>query len=333
MNAGRGADRAEAFLRDVEAIPATLDRLRDHGTAASVKRGLDLALRGGPTPRRVLLTGLGSSRFAALVAESAFRAAGLDVVVAPASALATVRSQAASPGATLTIAVSNGGRTPEVVAAASRAHAVGPVLAVTRDPGSPLAAAAGAVIALPIEAEESGVAITSFVATIGVLLQAAAALGAASTPGAASMLDAGKAAAAARAVLEAREAWLPPAMATLGPAEEVAVLAPWPLIGVAEQAALLLREGPRRTAAAFETAEWLHTGVYTALPGTAVVLLEGSDADAEVERTVTGRGTRFLRLPPGREIDGLAGITAPAILAAERWRTMPPEPRTADRPR
>ena len=58
-------------------------------------------------------------------------------------------------------------------------------------------------------------------------------------------------------------------------------------------------------------------GIYTALPGSAVLLFEGSPADAEVERTCVDRGVRLVRLP-GPE--ALSRSTAASLLAAELWR-------------
>ena len=61
--------------------------------------------------------------------------------------------------------------------------------------------------------------------------------------------------------------------------------------------ALMLREGPRLRAAAHETADWLHTGIYTALPGYRALLLSGSPADPEIERVVARRGGVLRRVP------------------------------------
>ena len=52
----------------------------------------------------------------------------------------------------------------------------------------------------------------------------------------------------------------------------------------------MLREAPRLPAHAWETADWLHTAVYLAMPGHRAVLFPGSPADAEVIDTVRRRG-------------------------------------------
>lgn len=68
-------DRARLLIADLERIP---DVVRAHA-AAGVP---DL---GAQAPRRIVLTGLGSSRFAALALASTLREAGLEVVVEHAS--------------------------------------------------------------------------------------------------------------------------------------------------------------------------------------------------------------------------------------------------------
>lgn len=319
-------DRVAALVRDIEAIPDVYARLAEGKGFASAFR----AVLEGPQgmPSQVVLTGLGSSRFAALQVEARLRAAGVDTVVEPASHDAPVAPAAGRLG----VVVSSSGVTPEVVAAARRHHVAGTVLAITRDPGSPVAAAADATAKLDVAAEESGIATTSYAATLAALVHLAAALGAAGgSASAAQELRAG--AHAARAVLAARDTWLPDALAAVRSVEAISVLAPWSERGHAEQVALLFREGPRRSADVFETAEWLHVGIYTALPGTLALLLVGSPADAEVARTIAARSGRVIVVgDPAAGIQpqvagplipspaGIARFVGPALLAAELWR-------------
>ena len=88
---------------------------------------------------------------------------------------------------------------------------------------------------------------------------------------------------------------------------------------MAEQAALLLRECPRLRASAHQDTDWLHTAVYTALPGYRAVLLPGiEDADG-LERVITRRGGAVVRTPP---IKGPARLVVPAftdLLATDLW--------------
>jgi fructoselysine-6-P-deglycase FrlB-like protein len=302
-------DRVEAFVRDLESIPAVLDSTAESAWIADAL-GFVRALR----PKRVLLAGLGSSRFAAMLVEDLLRSCGVDVLVQPAGA-----DTGPEPADDLLcVVISASGRTREAVALAERHRGRAPVVAVTRTAGSALAAAADAVAVLPVPAESSGVSCTTFVATFAALLHVATDLCVDMHRSLAPAVPTLRAAAAnTRAMLGARDQWLPAAADALDGIEEIAVLAPWSERGAAEQAALHLRECPRRTAYAFETADWLHTGLYTALPGTAVLRIEGSPADAEVEQVLADRGAALVRVP-GR--DALTRSTAASLLAAELWR-------------
>lgn len=325
---GGAADRVADLVTDIESIPGVIERLATDAVAASVRAAVAQVGRGGP--RRLLIAGLGSSRFAALQAAGALRATGLEVDVQPASSdtLPTLE-----PG--ICIAISSSGSTKEAVEVASRYRGTVPVLGITRDADSPLAAAADVVVPLPVEPERSGVAVPSFVATIGVLELLGAELSDGEKPGFEAE------AAQARGVLASRASWLPAALAAIEGAEDIAVLAPWSIRGTAEQAALLFRECPRRSATAFETAEWLHIGVYTALPGSVALLFDGSPADDEVERTILGRGGRVVRVgslgalagaPPNDAAAGggpLGQVTGPALLAAALWQRIASHPAEA----
>ena len=312
-------DRIDAFVRDLESIPDVIERTIDPGWVTDA-----MTVATTRWYERVLLAGLGSSRFAAMYAEDLFQLALPKIIVQPADA----DRQPGPHAGLLTIAISASGRTPEVVQAALRNREAGRVIAITRDAASPLAGAAHALVLLPVAAEESGVSCTSFIATVAALLHLGLALP--HPPGGTKVPEAvGQGlqlvADATREVLRTRETWLPPLLDALDGVEDFAVLAPWSQRGAAEQAALHLRECPRRSAAAYETADWLHIGIYTALPGSAVVLFEGSKADAEVERACGERGVRLVRLP-GAERDGLARSTAASLLAAELWRRISAPP-------
>ncbi len=336
-------DRATALVHDIEAIPLVLD---DMAAADGLQNALRAGIGGASwTPRRVVLTGLGSSRFAALDIEADLRALDIDEAVEPAS---TDRPIAPSAD-TLLVAISSSGRTPEVVAAAERHSGASRVLAVTRDASSRLAGTADFVAVLPVEAEESGVATTTYVATMAVLRYLVAALGEASSP--ASLLA--EAAEDARSILATRDTWLPPALSILREVEALTVMAAWSERGAAEQIALLFREAPRRSADVAETAEWLHTGVYTALPGSLALVIAGSPADSEVAQTIVGRTGQVIVIGGGADTvkgpDALLGgqvrsgagtahaspaaavipgrspigrFVGPALLAAELWRTL-----------
>ncbi len=299
-------DRAAAFLDDIRAEPETLERLLDayeapNGPLAAVPER-------EPNRVRVLLAGLGSSRYAAVDAATSLRAAG---VAAWTEIPGTVPPT--PPAADLVVvAISASGRTSEVLEAAERHRGTSLVIAITNDPEGPLGASADVVLPLLAGTEASGIACRTWQATTVVLELLGQRL-AGRHP---DTEDLRPVAPALRELIQGRETWQDPATELLDRAPGIAVLAPGAMIGMAEQAALMLREAPRLPATAHETGEWLHTGIYTALPGYRAVLFAGSPRDGEVERTIRGRGglTLTVGVPPeGSWWVGSVRVPGPAL--------------------
>lgn len=275
-------DRALLLVADLERVPMVL---RGHADAARERLAIPGAINS--SPRRIVLTGLGSSRFAALVVAPALLAAGLEVIVEHAS---TIQPAPIGPG-TLLVPISSSGRTLETVAAAERGGRAGAaVLAITNQSVSPLAAAADAVLPLRAGDETSGIASVTYAATVAALCRLAASLGV--------RLDAGPlledAAANVESVLASRAAWKGWAADILGTGAAVHLLADAAALGTAEQAALLFREGPRINADVTDAGDWLHVGLYTALPGYRAVLLSGTPYDDELVEVIHGRGGKIV---------------------------------------
>ena len=317
-------DRALLLIADLERVPEVL---RSHATAAREPVSLP-----GPTntsPQRIVLTGLGSSRFAALVVAPTLVAAGLDVIVEHAS---TTRPTPIGRG-TLLVPISSSGATPETVAAAERGrHAGAAVLAITNRPSSPLAAAADAVLLLEAGEETSGIASLTYAATVAALCRLAASLRA-ELDASASLEDAE---ANVESVLAGRAAWSGSAAELLDTGASIRLLADASALGTAEQAALLFREGPRIDADVTDAGDWLHVGLYTALPGYRAVLLAGTAYDRELVEVIHGRGgkivavgaagpdTADLRIDipggsPGALQAAFAEPVALSLIAAELW--------------
>jgi fructoselysine-6-P-deglycase FrlB-like protein len=262
-----GPDRIAQFEADIAASPEAMARL------LAATRAPDLGGR-----ERFALTGLGSSSYAAAIVASAVRARGGSAWVDVAAAGGT------APADDLVLfAISASGRTPEIIDAAARHRGRSLVVAVTNAPGSPLAAVADIVMSLHAGEETAGIAGRSFRATTAALAIGLGLATADDLRGVPDSIADRLATAAARHAIE-------PMAAALDRAGSIDVVAPAPLVGLAEQAALMLREAPRLSAHAFETGDWLHTGVYLALPGHRVVSFPGSAADAEVVATVERRG-------------------------------------------
>lgn len=293
-------DRVARFRADIAASPEALARLLAAPPPPPI-----------PADRRICLTGLGSSRYAADIVAGQLRASGRSAWSELASG-----SGRTTPADDLTlVAISASGGTPEVVEAARRHRGRSRVIAVTNRPESALAAEADEVVALWAGDEAAGIAGRTFRATLAVL----ALLG--GVPH--DTLEDLPTALATR--LPTTVAWAAGAADVLDRAAAIDVLADAALGGLAEQAALMLREGPRLPAHAGETADWLHVGVYLAWPGHAILRFPGSASDPALEAVVAARGVRLVDVPAdgGMPREPIAAAIATSIdaelLAAELW--------------
>ena len=273
-------DRAAAMLADVLAGPARLTELLEaYEATGGPLAALPETFRGRP---RVVLVGLGSSRHAALDAATMLRAAGVAAWAEHASA-----GTPTPPGRdTILVAISASGRTSEALDAVDRHRGSSLVVAVTNDPSQPLATTADVVLPLFAGVEASGVSCRTFAATDAVLGLLAARL----VPALSAVADVRAAIDGLARLLDGRHAWLPDVAELLDRSDAIGVVGGTAELGLAEQAALMLREGPRLPAVAHETGEWLHSAIYTALPGYRAVLLAGSSSDAALVRVIAGRG-------------------------------------------
>lgn len=124
--------------------------------------------------------------------------------------------------------------------------------------------------------------------------------------------------------IDGRDRWLPAMADVLDGASSIDVLADAGILGLAEQAALMLREAPRLPATAHDTGDWLHTAVYLAIPGHRALLFPGAAADAYVIATIERRGGNVQSVPGGVDPDPLrramSGSVVAELLAAELWR-------------
>lgn len=284
-----------AFLADLEAKPAALRslaaRLRDDPWSGA-PRAVD----------RVVMLGMGSSRFAALPATARLRAAGLDAVAEYAGAVA---AHPGGPG-TLAIGISASGGTGETIEALRRHRKAGSTtVALTNDPASPLASDADVTVALGAGPEDGGVACRTFQHTLAQLLALEDRLsGGAAAAVAATVEDA---AVATEDLLERRDAWLGPAAGVVAATGHAYVIAPVERRSSAEQGALMFREGPRLVADACETADWLHVDVYLTKPlDYRAILFAGSRADLELMRWVDERGASVLAV--GADVPGAVSV-------------------------
>jgi hypothetical protein len=131
----------DGFLADVLAEPAGLDAVLDAATAVdSPLPALAAELEG----RRVVLTGMGSSRFAALPAAALLRRRGVHAVAELSSTDLPV-----PPGEdVVAIGISASGGSEETVEALERHRGRSRTVAITNHPEGPLADVADVVVAL-----------------------------------------------------------------------------------------------------------------------------------------------------------------------------------------
>lgn len=311
-------DRIDQLLEDILDGPAALERLlAEYDAPVTPLTPLEPAMR---ATSRIAFTGLGSSRYAARIAASDLRAAGASAWVEYASTGAPT-----APASDLAfVAISASGRTAEVIASARRHRGRSLVVAVTNEPDSELASVADHVLPLHAGAEAAGIASRTFRATVAVLAMLAGRTPASLAPTVADLAT----------MIDGREAWLPDMVEALDGASSIDVLADAGILGLAEQAALMLREAPRLPAAAHDTGDWLHTAVYVALPGHRALLFRGAAADAEVIDTIERRGGAVIRVPSVAEApepDPLRRTIVESVvgelLAAELWRRVSAAPR------
>jgi glutamine---fructose-6-phosphate transaminase (isomerizing) len=247
------------FLADILAEPATLDRvLAEYDRPASL-----LGLAGGLSHRRVVLIGMGSSRYAALNAASVLRSRGVAAVVEYASSDVGTR-----PGPdVLAIVISASGRSPETLDAFRRHKGISRTVAVVNVTDSPLALEADLVLPMLAGQEKGGVACRSFQASLAILLRLAGV----------QTSDLAAACAAQARLFENRDSWIDELLRILDDERTTHTIAPASRLASALQSALMLREGPRVPAAAAETGDWSHVDVYLSkYPGYRAVMFAGS---------------------------------------------------------
>lgn len=315
-----------AFRADLELIPETLAALAD--TLDAGLPGLERLPALGAS--RVLVLGMGSSRYAADVVARRFRAAGANVVVELAS---TELLPPTTPDLAV-VAVSATGGSAEVLRAVARYRGTGRLVAITNRPESDLARLADVVVPLGAGIEASGVACRTFRTTFPVLDAVLAEL-LGTEPAARFDADAARSAAAANDELLATSAdWLAPLADLLAGPMGTWALAPVERASSAQQAALMLREVPRRAAFASETGDWSHVDVYlTKTQDYRALVYAGSTWDAQALEWMAARGSRFAavgRELPGAELtlrfpgdgdDSVAALTEVLAgeLVADRW--------------
>jgi fructoselysine-6-P-deglycase FrlB-like protein len=318
-----------AFLADLESKPRWLNLLANRLTIsdpfADVPREVD----------RVLFLGMGSSRFAASPAARDLRVAGIDAAAEPAS----VEASWPPDPRTLVVAISATGESAETLDAVERYRGRSPIVALTNVPGSRLAAEADVVVEMGAGDEVGGVACRTFQHTALLLRALDGRLTARSEDLVGLTL---RVAQATADLLRTRDDWLPELAAALSSPNGVYILAPVERFSTAEQAALMIREGPRRAAVACETADWVHVDAYLAKTlDYRALLFTGSRWDAQALEWLAKRGSTVVAVGAGvdaspairqviryagdddRDVARYAEVLIAELLAATWWRLQP----------
>jgi glutamine---fructose-6-phosphate transaminase (isomerizing) len=313
----------ELFLHDVEEKPERLRALADALDEAPVWGAIP------PGTRRVVLLGMGSSRYAAAVVAARLRASGVHAVAEYSSAVA------ATPGGagTVAVAISASGKTEETTAALRRHRDAGSAaVALTNAPASAIAAAGTVVVDMMAGVERGGVACRTFQHTLALLLALEDRLLGRHISRVATACR--RAAEATEDLLSRRDAWLPEVADLLTGTGQAFVLAPHERLSSARQGALMLREGPRIPADACETADWLHVDVYlTRSLDYRALVFAGSPFDGDAmgwmrdrDATVCAVGDlaeakAVVRFPGDDDPDIalLSEVVVPELVAARVW--------------
>jgi len=315
---------AAAFVADLEAKPDALRRL------ATALRSVDPFAAVPTDVDRVLLLGMGSSRYAAVDAALDLRAAG----IAAAAEYASVEATFPPDPRTLVVAISATGQSAETLDAVERHRGRSPIVAITNDPASPLAAVADVVVEMLAGEETGGVACRSFQHTALLLRALTGHLS--RIPEDVPMLVEAVRESTAR-ILDSSPSWLPAVANMLSGPDGVALIAPVERLATAEQGALMIREGPRRPATASETGDWAHVDLYLAKTlDYRALLFAGSRWDGQALEWLNKRKAAIVAVGASAadvraairyrgdedpDVGRYAEVLIPELIAARWWQT------------
>jgi fructoselysine-6-P-deglycase FrlB-like protein len=253
---------------------------------------------------QVLFLGMGSSMFAASVAAARLRALGVDAV----AELASSELLPPPDPEQLVVAISASGGSGETLDAVAQYAGQSPVIAITNVDGSPITSTADATVLMHAGPELGGVACRSYTHTQVLLLGLEERLSGNDRDILALL---GRTIESTKDLLDRRAAWLPELVEQFDGADLSAVVAPFRRYGNAAQSALMLREGPRRSAIAAETGEWSHVDVYlTKTHDYRMLLLPGSRYESELLRWTAERNATVVAV----------GDDLPDVASSVRYR-------------
>lgn len=317
--------KPDGFAADLQRKPEVLRRL-----AETLAAGNPWAEAVPADVERVVLLGMGSSAYAGGVAAARMRARGLMVTSELASS--TLLPQWGS--GTLVVATSASGGSVETLDALGRLPDGVHTIALTNTPASAITERCRGVVTLDAEPEVGGVACRSYQHTLALLLALECHLtGTDTAPLAASVAAAAE---ASEHLLATESDWRPALSELLLGPSGTHIAAPAHRFCSAQQAALMLREGPRLPAVGCETGDWSHVDVYlTKTTDYRLMVFAGSAWEAQLAEWTTARGSTVvgvggdvpgaihqLRYPGDTDDDVrlLTEVLVPELIAAAAWR-------------
>ena len=291
---------AQLLSADLAGVPAALNALADRLARKDPYEALPALV--DDEPAGILLLGTGSARHACEAAAHRLRRAGLGATAEHPSAEGSLP---AGP-ATLVVAVAVGGGLRELCTALDRYVADSAIVVITDDTTSPAARYADILVPLGDEPDKSGLNCRGHRLALAQLLHLGHRLGAQPLGRSADLVPTLRRASNASAdLLERARAWVPEAAAVLDGGGPVHTAAPAEREASAEQASLVLRQGPVMASFAFETAEWSHTGRYlAAVSDYRALLFAGSHYDERFSEHLLQLRGRFVAV--GGQVEGAA---------------------------
>lgn len=309
--------KAEGFVADVEAKPAALRALAevisDHQWP--VARG-----------DRLLLTGMGSSWFAADTIARRLRRAGVHAV----AELASVEASYPADTSLVVIGITASGTSKETVELVAAHRGTSRTIALTNTPDAVVPT--DHTMLMHAGNEVGGVACRSYTHTLANLLQLEHQL-TDGVPDLPKKLE--QAADAVTHLIDERGKWMPAAREVVAGPHGCWLLAPAERVANALQGALMFREGPRQAADGCETGDWNHVDVYlTKSLDYRAVLFAGGRFDADAVQWMRERRSRFIVVGghlPGAECEVrypgdddpivalLTEVLIAELIAADMW--------------
>lgn len=267
------------------AVAAQLDANRNAIAEIAAK------LRAAP-PRAIVTCARGSSDHAATFAKYLIETRLVIPTASAAPSVASLYGARSNAEAMLCLAISQSGRSPDLIASVAALRKGGATtVALVNDPGSPLASLADHVLALHAEPERSVAATKSFIASLAALAALVAAW--AEDDELAQALEA-----APERLAQAWQADWSPVVERLKAARGLYVVARGLGLGIAQEAALKLKETCGLHAEAFSAAELRHGPMALVGPDFPLLVFRQSDeTEASVDelvRDVTARGADVL---------------------------------------